>query len=95
MLSLLRYYLESYELFLRVQKMLPKVGVNPETKLQPYHLKILEFIREKGFIADRDYAKLVDRAKATRALDFKKLIELGLIERKGKGKATYYVLKEK
>lgn len=41
-------------------------------------------------IADRDYAKLVTRAKSTRALDFKKLIELGLVERKGKGKATYY-----
>ena len=81
--------------FLRVQKMLPEVGINPETQLQPYHLKILEFIREKGFIAHRDYAKLVDRAKATRALDIKKLIELGLISRKGKGKASYYVLKEK
>ncbi len=80
---------------LRVQKMLPEVGINPETQLQPYHLKILEFIREKGFIAHRDYAKLVDRAKATRALDIKKLIELGLISRKGKGKASYYVLKEK
>ncbi len=80
---------------LRVQKLLPGIGISPETKLQPYHLKILEFIKEKGFIADRDYAKLVDRAKATRALDFKKLIELGLISRKGKGKATYYVLKEK
>ena len=80
---------------LRVQKMLPEVGINPETQLQPYHLKILEFIREKGFITHRDYAKLVDRAKATRALDIKKLIELGLISRKGKGKASYYVLKEK
>lgn len=80
---------------LRVQKLLSEAGISTETQLKPHHLKILEFIREKGFIADRDYAKLETRAKATRALDFKKLIELGLISRKSKGKATYYVLKEK
>jgi len=94
--SWLEYFTEGIiDELLRVQKTLPEVGISPETNLQPHHLKILEFIKEKGFIADRDYAKLVGRAKATRALDFKKLIELELISRKGKGKATYYVLKEK
>ena len=94
--SWLEYFTEGIiDELLRVQKTLPEVGISPETNLQPHHLKILEFIKEKGFIADRDYAKLVGRAKATRALDFKKLIELELISRKGKGKATYYILKEK
>lgn len=94
--SWLEYFTEGIiDELLRVQKLLPEVGINPATQLKPYHLKILEFIKDKGFIADRDYATLVDRAKATRALDFKKLIELDLIRRKGKGKATYYVLKEK
>ena len=92
----LEYFTEGIiDELLRVQKLLPEIGISPETQLQPYHLKILGFIKDMGFIADRDYAKLVGRAKATRALDFQKLIELGLIERKGKGKATYYVLKEK
>ena len=92
----LEYFTEGIiDELLRVQKSLPEVGISPQTNLQSHHLKILEFTREKGFIVDHDYAKLVDRAKATRALDFKKLIELGLISRKGKGKATYYVLKEK
>ncbi len=94
--SWLEYFTEGIiDELLRVQKLLPEVGISPETKLEPYHLKILEFIKEKGFIADRDYAKLVNRAKATRALDFKKLMNLDLISRKGKGKATYYILKEK
>ncbi|MDP3973720.1 MAG: Fic family protein [Candidatus Daviesbacteria bacterium] len=94
--SWLEYFTEGIiDELLRVQKLLPEVGISPETQLKPYHIKILEFIKNKGFIADRDYAKLVDRAKATRALDFKKLIELGLISRKGKGKATHYVLREK
>lgn len=90
----LEYFTEGIiDELLRVQKILPGVAISPETELQSYHLKILDFIREKRFITDKDYAKLTDRAKATRALDFQKLIELGLIERKGKGRATYYVLR--
>ncbi|MDP3724744.1 MAG: Fic family protein [bacterium] len=92
--SWLEYFTEGIiDELLRVQKLLPEVGMSPETTLQSYHLKILKFIEGKGFVTDRDYAKSVDRAKATRALDFKKLIELDLVSRKGKGKATYYVLK--
>ncbi len=78
---------------LRVNKLLPEIGTTPDTRLEPYHLKILEYIKKNGFIADRDYATLTDRAKATRTMDFQKLMELGLIDRKGKAKATYYVLK--
>jgi len=78
---------------LRVEKQLPKSS-NPDNELKKYHIKILEIIKEKGFIKDADYALVTDRAKATRALDFAKLIELGLIEMKGRGKATYYIFKE-
>lgn len=92
----LEYFTEGIiDELLRVQKLLPEVSLSPDTKLQPHHLKVLDFIREKGFITDGDYAKLTDRAKATRTKDFRKLIDLGLIERKGKGRATYYSLKEK
>lgn len=79
---------------LRVKKLLPQTGYSPETKLELHHLAVLDFIKKNGFIADKDYAKLTNRAKATRALDFQKLIEMGLIERKGKGRSTYYILKE-
>lgn len=78
---------------LRVQKLLPKLGNTPDTRLEDYHIKILEFIKQNGFISDRDYAKLTDRAKATRTMDFQKLLDLGLIERKGKGRSTHYMLK--
>ncbi|MCL6088317.1 MAG: Fic family protein [Actinobacteria bacterium] len=81
------------ELF-RVKKLLPEVSAGPETELMAYHKKILKFINEKGYISDRDYAKITNRAKATRSLDFKKLIDMGLIQRKGKGRATYYQLKK-
>lgn len=85
----LEYFTEGIiDELLRVQKLLPQVSTSPETELQPYHIKLLDFIREKGFISDKDYVKLTDRAKATRTMDFQKLMELGLIERKGKGRAT-------
>ena len=92
----LEYFTDSIiDELLRVKKLLPKVSVSPKEELMPYHRKILEFIRKKGYISDRDYKKLTNRAKATRNLDFNKLIDMGLIERKGTGKATYYQLKEK
>lgn len=80
---------------LRVEKLLPRMSLTPQTELKPYHKIILDFIVQKGFITDRDYAGLVARAKPTRRLDFNKMIELGLIIRQGKGKNTYYTLKDK
>lgn len=79
---------------LRVNKLLPDIGKTPDTKLEIHHLKIIEYIKQNGFITDRNYAELTDRAKATRTLDFQKLLDLGLIERRGKGRSTYYALKE-
>ncbi len=79
---------------LRVGKLLKNEATSPETSLKPYHQEIIKYMEKNGFITDRDYAKLTKRAKPTRNLDFNKLIDLGLIKRLGKGKATYYKLKE-
>ena len=89
----LEYFTEGIiDELVRVQEILPQKAESPANELQEYHQKIINFIKEKGFIKDSNYAKLVERARATRTLDFQKLIILGLIERKGKGKATYYVI---
>lgn len=77
----------------RVQKMLPNIGTTLETRLETHHRLILDYIKKNGFINDRDYSHLTSRAKATRTLDFNKLIELRLLERKGRGKNTHYVMK--
>jgi len=74
----------------RVEKQLSLATVTPDSRLRPYHQAILDFIDEHGFITDRDYAQLTTRAKATRALDFKRLIEMGIIVRQDKGPATFY-----
>lgn len=76
---------------LRVKKELEKETVSPDIKDQ--HKLILNYIKEKGYITDKDYSALTDRAKPTRNLDFNKLIDLGRIIRVGKGRATYYKLK--
>lgn len=78
---------------LRVKKELEKEAISPDNTLKDYHQKLIDIIKEKGFITDKKYAEITDRAKPTRNLDFRKLIELGIIVKVGKGKATYYKLK--
>jgi len=78
---------------LRVKKELEREAVTPDTVLKEYHQKIIDHIKENGFITDREYSKLTKRAKPTRNLDFRKLIDLEFIVKAGKGKATYYKFK--
>ncbi|MBI3309413.1 MAG: Fic family protein [Candidatus Melainabacteria bacterium] len=79
---------------LRVGTELKTLSITPDATLEQYHKKLLEYIKKHGYINDKLYSSLTDRAKATRSLDFQKLINLGMIERFGKGKATYYKLKQ-
>lgn len=76
---------------MRVSKELQIVERSPKTELQAHHRQVLDYIKEHGYITDRNYAGLTKRAKATRNKDFNKLISLGLIRKKGQGKSTYYV----
>lgn len=73
----------------RVEKNLARQRT-PETNLKAHHLAILSYIDTHGYITDSDYARLTERAKATRTLDFNQLIALGLITRRGKGRNTHY-----
>ena len=93
--SWLEYFTEGIiDELLRVKELLPKIATSPQNEMQSFHLEMLKTIQEKGFITDKEYSQITDRAKATRTQDFNKLIKLGMIERKGKGKNTYYVLKQ-
>ena len=76
-----------------MKKEIRQESISPDKDLKDYHQKIIGYIEKNGYISDRDYAKLTDRAKPTRNLDFRKLIDLGIIEKLGKGKATYYKIK--
>jgi Fic family protein len=78
---------------LRVSKILEKNRITPKTVLKEHHQKILDYIKKHDFITDKIYSTLTERAKPTRNQDFNRLIEMGLIEKVGKGKATIYRLK--
>lgn len=78
----------------RVRELLAEYRPTPDYELQPHLLLILELIKNKGFTTDKEYAQKTNRAKATRALDFNKLITLGLIKRMEKARATYYILNQ-
>jgi Fic family protein len=77
---------------LRVSKELARITISPDTSLAKHHQAIIKYIEKHGYINDKLYATVTERAKATRSQDFKHLLELKLIERFGKGRATYYKL---
>lgn len=76
----------------RVSRLLEKNLATPEYALNRDQNKIINTIRDVGYITDSTYSKLTDRAKATRVNDFNKLIELKCISRNGSGRKTYYTL---
>lgn len=73
----------------RVIKLLPK-EVQQLAMVMEHHKIILDYINKFGFIRDSDYLKLTNRSKASRTLDFKRLLDLDLIERHGSARGTYY-----
>ncbi|MBI4041788.1 MAG: Fic family protein [Deltaproteobacteria bacterium] len=77
---------------LRVSKIFEKKSITPKTILKEHHQKILDYLKAHDFLTDKIYSTLTKRAKPTRNQDFNRLIEMGLIERIGKGKATIYRL---
>ena len=78
---------------LRVANVLEQKSVTHQTILRTHHQNILDYIKKHDFITDKIYSTLTARAKPTRNQDFNRLLDLGLIERVGKGKATIYRLK--
>ncbi len=87
----LEYFAEGIlDELLRLEQQLEQQQSPPDTRLKAHHQAILSYIEQHRIITDHDYAQLTSRAKSTRSRDFKKLIKLGLIERKGSGRNTYY-----
>ena len=79
---------------LRVQKLL-KNSVIPTNRLTQYEEIIVEYIKKHDSISISEYSKITNRAHSTQILDFKRLVDKNVIVKKGKGKATYYILAEK
>ncbi|NQU99887.1 MAG: Fic family protein [Parcubacteria group bacterium] len=78
---------------LRVGKEVVKQDIKPKDQLSNDQQKLINYIKRHGYITDKLYSEITDRAKPTRHLDFRNLIERGLIEMHNKARATYYKLK--
>ncbi|MCX5748794.1 MAG: Fic family protein [Candidatus Saganbacteria bacterium] len=78
---------------LRVSKELEASALSPKTALRTCDKQVIDHIKKHGYITDKEYSGLTKRAKATRNKDFNRLIDMGLIKKLGKGKATYYKLR--
>jgi Fic family protein len=78
---------------LRVQKLLSHSTAT--TRHTEYEKTIVAYVKEHGFISESEYSQITTRARSTRILDFKKLVDKGVLERFSKGKATYYGLAKK
>lgn len=78
----------------RVRKALPDYSES-KPRLESHHQQVLDYIQEHGSITQREYGRISSRSLASRKIDFDKLIKLNLIEVKGTGRGTYYVLAPK
>lgn len=91
--SWLEYFAEGIlDELLRVKKELSQNVFTPVTKIKKHHARILDHLTKYGSIDENTYSKLVNRAKSTRAADFKFLVKQKMIERHGNGPATFYTL---
>ncbi len=79
---------------LRVKKELEKESRIVQPRMSPELEKLVAYVVENGIVNEKEYSKFTQRAKSTRALDLKCLVEQGVFERQGKGKNTYYKLKK-
>ncbi|MCK4735901.1 MAG: DeoR family transcriptional regulator [Methanophagales archaeon] len=68
--------------------------IRPEhrSQLTSRQLEILNLIWECGRVTSEDTTKKFKITRETANQDFRKLLKIGLIERKGTGRATYYVM---
>lgn len=62
-------------------------------ELNDRQIVFLEYLREKGSATRKDYERLTGVKERTARLDIEELLELGFIERGGKGRNIYYKLK--
>jgi len=61
-------------------------------KINERQKRAIEFIRKKGKITNLEYQKLNNVSRETAKLDLAKMVDLGILQRVGRGRNTYYKL---
>ncbi len=72
----------------RVQKHIATLSM--PIRLAPPLQQILDYLEVHGSITQQEYGQITQRSLASRKIDFKTLIKLGLIEARGGSRNTYY-----
>ena len=54
--------------------------------------EVERYVREHGRITNREYQALCEVSYDTAHRDLRELVERGLVERRGKGRSTHYML---
>ena len=97
----LEYFLEGVRVsILRVKERVLQLSLERQKQrekgqiaLTERQMKIIELIQKNGQISSGDIQKTFKISRQAAYKEIKKLIELDIIERRGSGKAIYYVLK--
>jgi predicted HTH transcriptional regulator len=71
-----------------------EIGSDKLSSLTTRQKDILKYLLDHARIASEECTKTFNITRDTANRDFKRLMELELIEQKGSGRATHYVLKE-
>jgi len=61
-------------------------------RLNEREKKLLEYIKNTGYITRKDYEKLMGVSERTARLDLSNLVKRGILKKTGKGKNTVYEL---
>jgi Fic family protein len=84
----------------KVKEVITKIGLMPKSdktlqlELTQRQIKILEWIREKGKVTNKDLQAMFRISRQAVLKEISKLIEMELIELVGKGRGAYYRIKE-
>ncbi len=72
-----------------------KKKTDSKENLNQRQLKILEYLQENKKVNRTEYTKLMGVSFMTSYRDLTEMLQAGYLEKKGKNKKTYYILKEK
>ena len=76
----------------RVQKSIP--SINTQHRIPKHFEIVLNYLKDHGSISQSEYGEISTRSLAARKNDFSQMIQMKLIQSRGHGKGTYYVLHE-
>ena len=80
--------------FITKMDLSPKIEAGEKIEITQKQIKILERIKEKGKVSNKDLREMFDISRQAMLKEISKLIDAKLIELVGKGRSAYYRISE-